>query len=246
MPLTLPLAVLLALMLALAVGVAAPPLLWLLARMVTGRVAQRWGGHDIEGIQRVAYRELLVDGVCVARGRSPRLQGVLSHASLGAVPVIFASDGQQSALFVGGERICGELSDAEALAASRVTEPDDPRWPAARALLDSLGESRDPEVRKGTAAVGAGLRDALRHLAVLDRTAQAHAALGGDTELAAARATLHAEVDRWIEALRALHLQATVRAGSPADALAQIRAEGEVDAVVRRRARALAERAGQG
>ena len=243
---TLPIAILLGLLLLGLLVIGLPPALWLLARTVINRIEATWGGHTIAIVERPFGAEMWVDDERVATGRRDRLEGSLVDVSLGPIPVVFARDLDQHALCVAGERISGDLVATEAAAATRVAEPTDARWPAAKSLLDSLGEQTDPEVRNATMTVGVGLRDALHHLAVLEATAKAHSDLGGQGELAEARETLDAEVDRWIEALRALHLQSTVRAGSPADALAQIRAEGEVDAAVRRRARALAERAGQG
>jgi hypothetical protein len=205
-----------------------------------------WRGQRIELVEGYFHRELWADGKLVSWGTAlqpGRLKGTLTDGALGEVPIVWvATRGTLHAVYVGGNRISGTLTDLEAAAQSRWPEPSDPRWPAARALLESLDHSGDPEVREATRQVGNGLRDALRHLLVLQETAEHHMALGGDVELASARQALDEDVERWLVAVRELHLRSTVNAGSADAFLAQVRAETEVDAAVRAKARALASR----
>jgi hypothetical protein len=213
-----------------------------------------WRGRSIEIVQGVFRDELWVDGKLVSSVSvgsvaglfgGTRLTGTIRDAVHGDVPIVAVIDGNlgrasKYAVYIGGERVAGDHDDPQARAASVpvAPEPEDPRWAAARALLDSLDGSADPKVRDAAGRVGGGLRDALRHLAILRQTAPAHAALGGD--VAEADGALNHEIERWLAALRELHLQATVKAGSADDILSKVRAEAEVDAAVRARARELA------
>jgi hypothetical protein len=214
--------------------------------------ASAWRGRDVVVVQGILRDEVWVDGVRVASFsvgelsglvKGSRMHGKVRTAVHGEVPLVAVIDGNfgrasRYAVYVGGERIAGDFDDEDARVASRAgPEPADPRWTAARALLDALDKAREPSVREGAIQLGHGLRDALHHLASLRETAAAHQALGGD--VAAAERTLDDEVERWLAALREVHLQATVRSGGADEILSKVRAEREVDAAVRERARAL-------
>jgi hypothetical protein len=214
---------------------------------VRERTRIEWHGRSILLVHRMFHDEVWVDGVRAAWGAaSDRLDGRFHDPALGEVPIVWvrAPDGRFG-VYVAGEPVAGDHHDDAARRASALPEPADPRWPAARALLESLGGSADPTIRDATRQIGAGLRDALRHLGILADTAAAHTALGGDADLATARKALDEEVDRWIAALRSLHLHSAVKAASAEDVLAKVRAESEVDGAVRRRARELAARVGE-
>jgi hypothetical protein len=219
--------------------------LYLLGRRYTSLT---WHGRDLLLVQAPLHRELRVDGRIVAWAGpgSERLVGTLQDPVHGVVPLVWSVAGQSFGLYAAGQRLAGALEDEVARAESegQVWEPADARWPPAKAILESLAASRDGATQEATMRIRTGLHDALRHLAVLTETASAHAALGGDAELASARAALDHEIERWLAALRALHLQATVKAGSADDILAKVRAESEVDGVVRQKARELAHRLG--
>jgi hypothetical protein len=219
--------------------------LYLLGRRFT---SLSWHGRDLVLVQAPLHRELRVDGRIVAWGGPgvERLVGTLEDPVHGVVPLVWSVAGASFGLYAAGQRLAGSLEDDVARAESAATtpEPTDARWLPARAILESLAASRDPATQEATKRIRAGLHDALRHLAVLGETAPAHAALGGDAELASAKQALDQEIERWLAALRALHLQSTVKAGSADDILAKVRAESEVDNAVRQKARELAHRLG--
>ena len=228
--------------LASAASAAAGGIYWLLRR----KKALFWHGRQIQLIEGQLHRELWIDGrrIAWAGPGVDRLAGMIDDPVYGRVPLVWSRAGGLFGLYAAGKRVAGTLDDEVARAESEasVFEPADPRWPSARALLESLSEHTDPATRKATQRIRVGLHDALRHLAALGQTADAHAALGGDSELQTARQALSGEVDRWLEALRALHLQSSIKAGSADDILAKVRAESEVDSAVREKARELAHR----